>query len=99
MKSAAAHPVASQLTSCLRNRPEVVCAYLFGSSLEEPRRAGDVDVAVLLDETLTGGDILPAITELFDALKNAPGRSDIDVVPHLQGITGRFEAICRRDTS
>lgn len=61
--------------------PEIVCAYLFGSILQTPDKAQDIDVAVQVDRTLSGVDVLPTINKVYECLKEEMGRTDIDVVP------------------
>ena len=60
---------------------EVVCAYVFGSVLHSPAVARDLDIGVYIDLTMTGGDILPSAVRIYDSLKRALGRTDIDVSP------------------
>lgn len=74
-------PLEDRLTECLAGRPEILEAYLFGSSARgEAQPHSDVDVAVFVDSTqssdLPFGRAATLVAELMAAL----GRDDIDLV-------------------
>ena len=71
----------SEIEQCVQNRPEVICVYVFGSTIRNPETAGDLDIGVLSDTELTARGVVPPTVELFDDLKRQLGRTNIDVVP------------------
>lgn len=73
--------ISAGLADVLSQHPEIDCAYLFGSILETPDEAHDIDIAVQIDRNLSGGHILPTINKVYERLKEEMHRTDIDVVP------------------
>lgn len=73
--------IQTNLSRTLEKHDAVVCAYVFGSTLHSARNPRDLDVAVYIDRSRTGGNILPSTVRLLDRLKSALNRTDIDIVP------------------
>ena len=70
-----------QLGAALGGRPEVLEAYLFGSTARgESRPHSDIDVAVYLDPDLAGPSLLARAAEIGAELGAALGTNAIDVV-------------------
>jgi len=68
-------------TAALRQRPEVLDAYLFGSRARGGARPGsDVDVAVYVDPSALIRPGFGIGAELGSCLQAALGRSDVDLV-------------------
>lgn len=75
------HPSSDALTRAIRERPEVLEAYLFGSQARGDSQAhSDVDVAVYIDRELAGDPPFGYPAELASVLSSALGRNDVDVV-------------------
>lgn len=69
------------LRTALEPRPEVLEAYLFGSlARDEARATSDVDVAVFLDDRLTGSERGRLLLDLAAELMSRLGRNDVDVI-------------------
>lgn len=67
--------------SCLNERPEILDAYLFGStSRGEAATHSDLDVAVFIDESRVGEPPFGYRSDLASHLSSSLGRDDIDVV-------------------
>lgn len=75
------HPLSAVLAPALRERPEVLEAYLFGSQARGDAQAhSDVDVAVYIDHGLSGDAPFGYAAEITSLLMAALGRNDVDVV-------------------
>lgn len=81
MSSAEREALVAQLGAALGGRPEVLEAYLFGSTARgESRPHSDLDVAVYLDPELAGSSLLARAAEIGAELGAALGTNAIDVV-------------------
>jgi hypothetical protein len=70
-----------RLERALRQRPEVLEAYLFGSQARGATHAkSDVDVALYIDRSLAGEPPFGYAAELATVLTASTGRNDVDVV-------------------
>ncbi len=74
-------PLEDRLTECLAGRPEILEAYLFGSSARgEAQPHSDVDVAVFVDFEQSPSMPFGRAATLGAELMAALGRDDIDIV-------------------
>lgn len=75
------HPLSEALGQALKERSEVLEAYLFGSQARgDPQAHSDVDVAVYIDREIAGEPPFGYPAELTTALSSVLGRNDVDVV-------------------
>ena len=73
--------ITATLEAALARRPEILEAYLFGSTARgEAGALGDLDVAVYLDSARVPETAFGYAAELTTALMTALRRSDVDVV-------------------
>ncbi len=81
MEPASSQPLIEPLERTLRERPEVLDAYLFGSqALGNVHAESDVDVAVYVDREQAGDPAFGYAAELATVLASALGRDRVDVV-------------------
>jgi uncharacterized protein len=69
------------ITNALKRRPEIVLAYLFGSHAKNTARPNsDIDIAVLVDESMVVGNLFEFQTELVAELRD--DRVDLVILNH-----------------
>ena len=73
--------IATAVRPCLIARPEIVFAYVFGSTARaEARPDSDVDIAVFLDDSIPAPDHTRYRAVLATELLQCLSRNDVDLV-------------------